>query len=499
MNKIKKLLFVFIIIFTFVMFIACKKKAMNGGYTEYYRDSYTMDATMEAEMMETFAESYNESKELPIVDAQKNNESYFSMDSSTAGYSNFRRLINSGQKEITVRTDEMLNYFTYGFDDTDEDFVSFSEIALEPWNTNKFLLTISIKTKEVNIERYSQGNNFVFLIDVSGSMNGEYRLDLVKKSMKLLVENLNEDDTISIVTYASGIKTVCSGIKVIQKSLINGYIDSLQASGGTAGGEGLKTAYSVCEENLIQGGNNRIIICSDGDFNVGINNTEQLKELMKSKLELGIYVTTLGFGMFNYRDDMMETIAKYGNGVFAFIDSIQEAKKVLVDEMDNSLCAVAKDVKSKVVFNTDIVKSYRLIGYENKTITKEDYEDDTYDGLELGSNSEVMVCYELELFDSSDLSNMFTLDIKYKDPLTNENKTYQNTFKGLEAKNFEETSKAFKFASCIVEFSLVLRNSKYKENASIKHVLETLNDYELCDDDYKTEFKELIIKYNNIK
>ena len=495
----KKFLIFIICILSIVFLVSCRKLEKTA-YDAMYEPQGIIMPNGEMEILD-FEETYNESNELKPITTEKTNESYFTMDSSTAGYSNIRRLINSGNiSNLTVRTDEMLNYFSYEFEATDETFTSKSEISVCPWDASKYFLTIGIKTKKVVIDRYSQGNNFVFLVDVSGSMRGESRIELVKKSINMLIENLNDNDKISIVTYASGVNTICSGINASEKTKLTNYIDKLTAGGATSGEQGLRTAYNECEKHLINGGNNRIIICSDGDFNVGINNTTDLKEYMQDELKKGIYVTTLGFGMGNYRDDMMETIAKNGNGVFAFIDSLDEARKVLVDEMDNSLYVVAKDVKSKVVFNTDIVSSYRLIGYESKTITKEEYENNEVDSLELGSNSTTMVCYELELKDTNILDNLVTLDIKYKDPLTNENKLYQNAFSFPSKFNIviDRPTEDHIFASCVVEFSLIIRNSQYKANANIGSLIERLESLDCVNNDYyKKGFLQLVEKYNS--
>ena len=488
------------LLFTLFVFVLMLGACYVGKYDAAENALMIAPSISQYDMMND--EKYLDSNELPVVSTDVENESYFSMDSSTASYQTMKRDINNGSMDNYnkyIRTDELLNYFSYDFGDSLDTFTSYSELSKTPWSESSYLLAIGIKTKKAVIERYSQGNNFVFLIDVSGSMAGQYRLGLVKEAILLLLENIDKNDKISIVTYANGVETVCSGLSADSRKL-PGYINGLSAAGGTSGGDGLKLAYKCAQDNLISGGNNRVIICSDGDFNIGANTTDQIKEIVSSKKELGIYTTVLGFGMGNYRDDIMQTIANNGNGVLAFINDLKEAKRVLIDNMDNTLYTVAKDVKSKVVFNKDVVKDYRLIGYESKTITKEDYQDDTKDALDLGSNTTTFIVYEInlndEIIDLTSAKDFVTLDIKYKDPITDENLTYSNTFSDLRIKDYNATTEDYRFACAVVEFSLIYRDSEYKYNSSINHVKEELEKLECVkNDEYKKEFLELVNKY----
>lgn len=451
-------------------------------------------------------ESYNKLEENPYIYTDYTNATYFSMDSNTAAYSNLRRQINNGSitKDV-IKTDELINYFSYKFPGPEEgDFASVGYLADCPWNSSKKLLTLGVATKEVALDENIK-NNIVFLIDVSGSMSSDNKLGLIKEAFKLFVKELNPDDLVSIVTYANGVNVVCNGIKAENDNKLIRKVNGLSARGGTAGGAGLEKAYSVAEENLIEGGNNRIIIASDGDFNIGMSSQTELQEYMSTKLEKGIYVTTLGFGMGNYKDTTMETLAKYGNGTYAYIDTLLEAEKVLVDDLKTNLITVAKDVKNKVEFNKDLVEAYRLIGYENKQISEDDFNNEETDAGEVGSNHQTVVVFELEMKASANIteqSEICNLHIKYKDPITDESKEYQNVFtqKGLTSESKFDLNEV-KFVYSLVEFSLLLRESNYRGTANYQHLVDSLNNNPSIDNDkLRGEFTELvdIAKRNNL-
>ena len=496
MKKLKLTAIAFCI--SLAVFASCSMNNAVGGWNGAYRDAAMEGLGFYGEMD---GETYFELEELPFVNTENEAESYFSMDSNTAAYPNLRRMINEGQpiNKNAVRTDELLNYFSYSIPDSGDTFSAKAELSVAPWNSENYLLTVGVKTKETTLERYSQGNNIVFLIDVSGSMGADNRIGLVKQSFKMLLRNLNENDTVSIVTYASGVRVVCSGKKAGDRSYLENKINDLVAYGATNGTGGIEKAYEAAERNFIAGGNNRVIIATDGDFNVGLSTTGDLKEFIQEKAKTGVYLTCLGFGMGNYRDDMLETLARHGNGNFAYIDSLTEAKKVLVDEMDNSLCVVAKDVKSGISFNKEVVEAYRLIGYENKTITKEDFENSATDAGELGSNTAAMICYEIKLKTGAYPESVADIKIKYKDPSTEEDCEYFKSFVNI-YNDLGQTSEDHRFAAAVVEFSLLIRDSKYKANASIEAVLQTLNSLRCCaDDEYKAEFRQLVAKVSEHK
>ncbi len=495
-----KLLPVLLVVALSLSLVACGSYS-NDAYYGFYHKNGTIadDAAWEAEALWQEGETYLEIAESQFVKTAENNESYFSMDSNTEAYSNVRRMIRNNQSIYpnAVRTDEFLNYFSYSIPEPVDTFASRAEISVSPWNPETYLLTIGVKTKQTTIERYSQGNNLVFLIDVSGSMYGEDRIELVKKSFNMLIDSLNDKDTVSIVTYASGVNTVCSGVKANEKTKLKRYVNDLMANGATNGGDGIQRAYKIAENNFIKGGNNRIILATDGDFNVGISSPDELMEFIQNKAESGVYLTCLGYGMYNYRNDMLFTLAKHGNGNYAYIDTLSEAKKVLIDDADNALCVVASDVKSGITFDADIVDEYRIIGYENKIITKEEFNDERTDAGELGSNTTSMICYELKLKQIPTDKNVARLEIKYKDPFTKESAEYYDDLSGSFKADPSDTSEDFKFAAAIVEFSMILRNSSYKANSSLEHVAKVLSQLECCTtDEYKAEFKELVAMFS---
>ena len=394
----------FICTFLTVAFLAvvCSCTGSNSyAPSGYYKDDgyFSRDNELENGFL-MGDESYNEIVENPFVKTDFAADSYFSMDSFTASYSNLRRYINNGMNlpSDLIRTDELINYFSYDIEKpTDGNtFSSTVEMGDCPWNEEHKLLTVGVATKEVKrIE--NNGNNIVFLIDVSGSMNSTNKLGLIKKSFKLFVENLDSSDIVSVVTYANGVNTIFEGRYVEKTGQLIKKVNNLRAFGGTGGDKGLERAYEIAKKYFIPGGNNRVIIASDGDFNIGRFSQEELKSFIEEKRESGIYLTTLGFGMGNYKDTTMETLAKYGNGGYAYIDCIAEAKKVLVDELDSTLVTVAKDVKSNIEFNPNVVDSYRLIGYENKKLTKDEFDDEDKDAGEIGSGKTSIICYELVL------------------------------------------------------------------------------------------------------
>lgn len=441
-------------------------------------------------------ESYNEIVENPFVKTDFAADSYFSMDSFTASYSNLRRYINNGMNlpSDLIRTDELINYFSYDIEKpTDGNtFSSTVEMGDCPWNEEHKLLTVGVATKEVKrIE--NNGNNIVFLIDVSGSMNSTNKLGLIKESFKLFVENLDSSDIVSVVTYANGVNTIFEGRYVEKTGQLIKKVNNLRASGGTGGDKGLERAYEIAKKYFIPGGNNRVIIASDGDFNIGRFSQEELKSFIEEKRKSGIYLTTLGFGMGNYKDTTMETLAKYGNGGYAYIDCIAEAKKVLVDELDSTLVTVAKDVKSNIEFNPNVVDSYRLIGYENKKLTKDEFDDEDKDAGEIGSGKTSIICYELVLKENITDDKLLSLNINYKDPVTSKSLKY-NKEVGLKSLDKPVTDN-YLFVASIVEFVLLLRSSNYMGNANYGELLVRLQRLSSIDNDtFKSEFRELVNK-----
>jgi len=508
----KKFLSAIAIMALMIVFASCTNSRKDGGGSLYEPDNGMIEDGTSSQFDYEFVhnwgdqflgENYNRIVENQYVYTNKQQESYFSMDSFTASYSNLRRYINYQTKipNDAVRTDELLNYFNYDFGgpENDEMFSISANLGSTPWNERTQLLTINIKAKETDQGNYT-GNNIVFLIDVSGSMASTNKLNLIKAVFPKFLDALAPTDKISIVTYSNKIKILANGVYADEKEALKKVVNGLSATGGTAGADGLEKAYNVAKLNYIAGGNNRVIIASDGDFNIGRYSQDDLKELVENQLNSGIYLTTLGFGMGNYKDTTMETLAKYGNGGYAYIDNFEEAEKVLVNDLNKTLYTVAKDVKSCVTFNPNVVKAYRLIGYENKQLTKDEFNDVNKDAGEICSGHNTIVCYEIELCedtpnsDDAD-SDMFSVEIKYKDPKTDVSSVFSRSFKETDEKL--AVTEEWYFASAIIEFSLLIRDSSYKFNASCKNILERLavNCKNLLEkDQLKEEFYQLVKK-----
>ena len=508
----KKILSAIAIMALMIVFASCTNSRKDGGGSLYEPDNGMIEDGTSSQFDYEFVhnwgdqflgENYNRIVENQYVYTNKQQESYFSMDSFTASYSNLRRYINYQTKipNDAVRTDELLNYFNYDFGgpENDEMFSISANLGSTPWNERTQLLTINIKAKETDQGNYT-GNNIVFLIDVSGSMASTNKLNLIKAVFPKFLDALAPTDKISIVTYSNKIKILANGVYADEKEALKKVVNGLSATGGTAGADGLEKAYNVAKLNYIAGGNNRVIIASDGDFNIGRYSQDDLKELVENQLNSGIYLTTLGFGMGNYKETTMETLAKYGNGGYAYIDNLEEAEKVLVNDLNKTLYTVAKDVKSCVTFNPNVVKAYRLIGYENKQLTKDEFNDVNKDAGEICSGHNTIVCYEIELCedtpnsDDAD-SDMFSVEIKYKDPKTDVSSVFSRSFKETDEKL--AVTEEWYFASAIIEFSLLIRDSSYKFNASCKNILERLavNCKNLLEkDQLKEEFYQLVKK-----
>ena len=343
-------------------------------------------------------EEYNHNAENRFKSPVKDPLSTFSIDVDAASYSNIRRFINQGEMppKDAVRIEEMINYFNYNYPKpTGNDPVRITtEVGICPWNKTHRLVQIGLKAREIENQNLP-ASNFVFLIDVSGSMFGPTRLELVKSSLRLLVNNLREKDRVAIVTYCGDARVALPSTPGNEKQKIKDALETLTAGGSTAGGAGIKEAYRIAQKNFIAQGNNRIILCTDGDFNVGASSETELENLIESKRKGGIFLTVLGYGMGNYKDNKMQILAQKGNGNHAYIDNIQEANKVLVNEFGSTMYAVAKDVKLQVEFNPAKVQSYRLVGYETRMLNNEDFNDDTKDAGEMGAGHTVTALYEI--------------------------------------------------------------------------------------------------------
>lgn len=441
--------------------------------------------------------------------------STFSADVDTASYANVRRMIEDGYtlNEINpdaVRAEEFINYFSYdlNYPKKGEMFGVTTEISPCPWNVDHHLMMVGMRTEAIDMSE-APDSNLVFLLDVSGSMSDDDKLPLLQESFKELVNELGEDDTVSIVTYASGVETVLKGAKGNEKDKICQAIDQLYASGGTNGEGGIQRAYQLAEANYIKGGNNRVILATDGDLNIGISEPDELEKLIEEKRDSGVYLSVLGFGTGNIKDNNMERLADCGNGNYAYIDSLFEAKKVLVEEMGSTLVTVAEDVKLQVEFNPEKVNAYRLIGYENRMLEATDFNDDTKDAGEIGAGHTVVALYEIipagsqdeitlkyqskkEDEDKEDLlynDEFATVKIRYKEPGQNESRLKSYVVdEGNWSKN---SSDDFVFASLAAEFAMILSDSPNKGDATLEGIMETYSTLDI-DDEYKEEFYYLV-------
>ena len=374
-----------------------------------------------------------------------------------------------------------------------------------PWNDETKLMMIGLQAEEIDLSERAP-MNIVFLIDVSGSMYDENKLPLVQQSFTMLTESLTPKDRVSIVTYAGDDRVVLEGADGNQKQDILNAINSLEAGGSTAGAAGINTAYEIAEKYFISGGNNRIVLATDGDLNVGVSSESDLTALVERKRETGVFLSVLGFGTGNIKDNKMEALADNGNGNYSYIDSVLEARKVLVEEMGGTLFTVAKDVKIQVEFNPAYIKGYRLVGYENRALAAEDFEDDTKDAGEIGAGHTVTALYEIVTNDSPmELSSddlrysensgeengeILTVAIRYKEPDGNESKLLE--YPVSEDTYSEKMSEDLTFAAGVAEFGLVIRNSEYKGNSTCQSVLTMLADYDYSNDTYKDEFIYLV-------
>jgi Ca-activated chloride channel family protein len=417
--------------------------------------------------------------------------STFSIDVDTASYSNIRRFLNNGQipPEDSVRIEEMINYFSYDYPspENDQPFSITTKASAAPWNKEHKLVMVGLKGKTLQAEKLPP-SNLVFLIDVSGSMDDPNKLPLLKQAFGAMVNQLSDKEKVAIVVYAGAAGKVLDATSGANKSTILNAINNLQAGGSTAGAQGIELAYQIAKENFIPGGNNRVILATDGDFNVGVSSTGELTRIIEDKRKEGIYLTVLGFGMGNYKDNRMEQIADKGNGNYYYIDTFNEAKKVLCQELGSTLFTIAKDVKIQVEFNPETVKAYRLVGYENRILNKEDFNDDTKDAGEIGAGHTVTAFYEIipagsneqlpgvdplkyqktEVIKNTD--ELLTVKLRYKEPQEDTSRLLQ---KIVRVNDVEDTlSGDFQFAAAVAEFGLILRNSQFKAQASYDEVIK---------------------------
>lgn len=462
-------------------------------------------------------EEYSHIKDNDYIAVKKDPLSTFSIDVDRASYSNVRRMINDGSlpPADAVRVEEMINYFAYDYPKpTDGNpFSISSEYTDCPWNKEHKLVQIGIKGQEIEMSQASP-NNLVFLIDVSGSMNSPDKLDLLKKGLYLLVDQLRDEDKVAIVVYAGASGLTLPSTSGDQKDQIRSVIEQLNAGGSTAGGAGIELAYKVATQNFQERGNNRVILATDGDFNVGISSEGELVRLIEKKRESGVFLSVLGFGTGNIQDNKMEQLADKGNGNYNYIDNILEAKKVLVSELGGTLITIAKDVKVQVEFNPKHVKAYRQIGYVNRQLEDEDFNDDTKDAGELGSGHSVTALYEIipagskeKIRDVDSLKyqkeedkepvteygdEVLTVKFRYKEPKGTKSKLIEDVL--LDNKvSINDASDNCRFAAAVAEYAMLLRDSEFKGKADYDQVLELARSAKGADvEGYRAEFIRLV-------
>ncbi|MDE6474181.1 MAG: von Willebrand factor type A domain-containing protein [Clostridia bacterium] len=445
-------------------------------------------------------------KENPVISTQTQNDLYFSVDTNTAGYTQLKNLILNeryyGSLANYVKIDQMLNYFHYDYSTPQDDELLAINASMfdSPYNSQKKLLRIGLTSKEVELS--SAQNNIVLLLDVSGSMSGANKIELMKKAMIQMVENLNSDDKISIVTYSDRTKVIIDGMTIGENlNDIKRKINDLNANGGTNGEGGIQKAYEVAKNHFIDDGNNRIILATDGDFNIGISNPGELKEFISTKRNDGIYLTCIGLGYnSDYSTATMEALSKSGNGYWGYIHDMDDAKKLLVDDLASTIITIAKDVKAKIVFNADTVKNFRLLGYENNVISNDDYEDNRTDAGEIGTGFTLSLCFEIQLNDGVDLSqdlDIANVNVRYKDAKSTPEDISSELDLPIDSRCYTTApTQDDKFVASVVEFALILLDSRYKADANLNNVIARLQSMEF-DDESKTQFAEVVTTYKN--
>lgn len=476
----------------------------GSGISYKYQQAYGQDNYNTEEYSYIAENGYKRVADEPL--------STFSVDVDTAAYSNIRRMIHQGTPipADAVRIEEMINYFDYDYPEPEgeDPFSVTTEYSVCPWNPENNLLLIGLQAKEIDFSN-RPASNFVFLLDVSGSMYSDDKLPLVQKAFGMLAENLTENDRVSIVTYAGYETVVLDGESGDHIPAIVDALDSLTAGGSTAGSAGIQKAYELAEKHFIPGGNNRVILATDGDLNVGVTSEGELTRLIQEKKKSGVHLSVLGVGTGNIKDNKMEALADNGDGNYNYLDSVFEAKRVLVDEMGGTLITVAKDVKIQVEFNPAYVAGYRLVGYENRLLNKEDFHNDAVDAGEIGSGHTVTALYEIVPAGSdnggsglkyqtapkqeglTDSSELLTVSLRYKAPNGDTSKLMSHP---VEADSYrKDMSPNLRFAAAVAEFGMVLRDSENKGNATYDTVIQLAEPcVTMWSDGYRKEFLELV-------
>jgi Ca-activated chloride channel family protein len=520
-----------------LLFSACKKESVNDQTSDQtvqyqrgqpYKNTSNTAATSasnisagttaapQEEKAGGNTEAYTRIDENPFIEVSRAPLSTFSIDVDTASYSNTRRFLADGQlpPKDAVRIEELINYFSYDYPQPvgNAPFSVTTEVSEAPWNKSHRLVHIGLQGKRVAMEQMPPAN-LVFLLDVSGSMNEARKLPLLKSSLKMLTGQLRPNDRVAIVVYAGSSGLVLPSTTGDRKGEILAALDRLEAGGSTNGGDGIQLAYKIAQQNFIKGGSNRVVLATDGDFNVGITNEGELVRLIEEKRAGGVFLSVLGFGTGNVKDSTMEKLADKGNGNYAYIDTISEARKVLGQQIGGTLFTIAKDVKIQVEFNPKQAAAYRLIGYENRLLRDEDFNDDTKDAGEIGAGHTVTALYEVvpygQKFDNdavdplkyrqptqasgmADSRELMNIKLRYKEPASDESKLL-NVGLADGGNKLNSASENFKFASAVAEFGMLLRSSKHKADATYNDVLQLARSSTGTDlQGYRTDFIKMV-------
>ena len=463
-----------------VLFTAFAVSSCMADYGGMYVDADSYSGLQEKEFGNVSdGDNFDEIIENGFIKVSEQPVSTFSIDADGAAYSYMRRCISSGflPSRNAVRTEEYLNYFTFDYAEptANENVAINAEMGVCPWNTEHYLLRLGLKGKSLQESEMPKAN-FILLIDTSGSMYGADRIDLLKSGLCNMIDHMRPTDRVAIITYAGEVKRVLESTLVKDASKIKRIINRLEASGSTSGGSAMKMAYDEAVEHYTEGGNNRIIMCTDGDFNVGVTSTEALVEMVESYLDKGIYLSIMGFGTGNYQDSRMENLSNHGNGTYTYIDSEDEMMKVFVHERSRFV-SVANDTKCQVKF-FDAIDSYRLIGYENRVLNNEDFENDKKDAGEIGSGQTITALYELIPADSmTDNATAASFDVRYKKALGEESRPLHLDV-GRYYEGTTKTGAEFNFAAGLAAYAMLLKDSEYKGNASFSMVKELLKSAE---------------------
>lgn len=448
---------------------------------------------------DNYNEKYKDYEENPFIKVTDQPISTFSVDADGGSYANMRRFLYLGQTppKASVRIEEYINYFTFDYKEpvSGENVSLESEISNCPWNKEHNLLRLGMKGLTVPLNELPN-SNYVFLIDVSGSMNSPDKLGILKTGFKTLVDNLRDQDRIAIVTYAGAAAVLLESTYGNEKDKIKSAIDKLGAGGSTAGAAGITTAYEIAQKNFISNGNNRVILGTDGDFNVGPSSTDDLIKLIEEKRESGIYLTVLGVGEGNLNDHMMEQVANKGNGNYEYVDNAKQIQKVFTHEI-SKFYTVAKDSKIQLTFNQNMIESYRLIGYENRKLNNEDFDNDSTDAGEIGSSQTITALYEVVLLDVLNKENYAQFDFRYKKPNETQSRLITHEINMI-PKEIKSSSENMRFVASVVGLGLLMKQSEYKGTLTKQMVIDLGKDAITFDPNgYRKEFIELVTNWNN--